>query len=56
MDHHSVTGSDSNYGDDEDEELRATGKHSKTSSMKRMSFGSFLQLSCNPEVDQYIRS
>lgn len=56
MDHHSVTGSDSNYGDDEDEELRATEKHSKTPSMKRLSFGSFLQLSCNPEVDQYIRS
>lgn len=56
MDHHSVNGSDSNYGDDEDEELRATGKASKTPSMKRVSFGSFRPGSCNPEVDQYIRS
>ncbi|CAD6593612.1 MAG: hypothetical protein ASARMPREDX12_007352 [Alectoria sarmentosa] len=56
MDHHSVNGSDSNYGDDEDEELRATGKSSKTPSMKRVSFGSFRPGSCNPEVDQYIRS
>lgn len=56
MDHHSVNGSDSNYGDDEDEELRATGKFSKPSSMKRVSFGSFRPGSCNPEVDQYIHS
>ena len=56
MDHHSVNGSDSNYGDDEDEELHATGKSSKAPSMRKLSFGSFLQLSCNPEVDQYIRS
>lgn len=56
MDHHSVNGSDSNYGDDEDEELRAMGKSSKTPSMKRPSFGSFRPGSCNPEVDQYIRS
>lgn len=56
MDHHSVNGSDSNYGDDEDEELRATGKSSKAPSMKRVSFGSFRPGSCNPEVDQYIRS
>lgn len=56
MDHHSVNGSDSNYGDDEDEELRATGKSSKTPSMKKPSFGSFRPGRCNPEVDQYIRS
>lgn len=56
MDHYSVNGSDSNYGDDEDEELRATGKSSKTPSMKRPSFGSFRPGSCNPEVEQYIRS
>ncbi len=56
MDHHSVNGSDSNYGDDEDEELRATEKSSKNPSMKRPSFGSFRPGSCNPEVDQYIRS
>ena len=56
MDHYSVNGSDSNYGDDEDEELRATGKSSKAPSMKRLSFGSFRPGSCNPEVDQYIRS
>lgn len=56
MDHHSVNGSDSNYGDDEDEELRAMGKSSKTPSMKRPSFGSFRPGSCNPEVDRYIHS
>ena len=56
MDHYSVNGSDSNYGDDEDEELRATGKSSKTPSVKRRSFGSFRLGSCNPEVDQYIFS
>ena len=56
MDHYSVNGSDSNYGDDEDEELRATGKSSKAPSVKRVSFGSFRPGSCNPEVEQYIRS
>ena len=56
MDHYSINGSDSNYGDDEDEELRATGKFSKTPSMRRLSFGSFRPGSCNPEVDQYIGS
>lgn len=56
MDHHSVNGSDSNYGDDEDEELRATGKSSRTPSVKRPSFGSFRPASFNPEVDQYICS
>ena len=59
MDHYSVNGSDSNYGDDEDEELRATEKSSKTPSMKSMkrpSFGSFRPGSCNPELDQYICS
>lgn len=56
MDHPSVNGSDSNYGDDEDEELRATGKSSKIPSLKRSSIGSFRPGSCNPEVDQYIRS
>ena len=56
MDHYSVNGSDSNYGDDEDEELRATGKAAKSPSMKRLSFGSFRPGSCNPEVDQYILS
>ena len=56
MDHPSVNGSDSNYGDDEDEELHATGKSSKTPSVKRHSFSSFRPGSCNPEVDRYIRS
>ena len=58
MDHHSVNGSDSNNGDDEDEDekLRATGKPSKTPSMRRLSFRSFRPGSCNPEVDQYIHS
>ena len=56
MDHPSVNGSDSNYGDDEDEELRATGKSSKAPSIKRPSFGSYRPANFNPEVDQYIRS
>ena len=57
MDHYSVDGSDSNYGDDEDEELRATtGKSRQTPSVKRVSFGSFRLGSCNPEVDRYIHS
>ena len=56
MDHYSINGSDSNYGDDEDEELRATEKSSRTPSVRRPSFGSFRLGSCNPEVDQYIRS
>ncbi len=56
MDHYSVNGSDSNYGDDEDEELRATGKSVKAPSVRRPSFGSFRLGSCNPEVDQYILS
>ena len=54
MDHYSVNGSDSNYGDDEDEELRFTDKSCKTPSIKRVSFGSFRPGSCNPEVDRYI--
>ena len=56
MDHPSVNGSDSNYGDDEDDDLRATGKSSKNPSVKRLSFGSFRPGSCNPEVDQYVCS
>ena len=56
MDHRSVNGSDSNYGDDEDDELRATGKSAMNPSMKRLSFGSFRPGSCNPEVDQYVCS
>lgn len=56
MDHPSVNGSDSNYGDDEDEELRATGNSSRNPSMKRLSFGSFRPGNFNPEVDQYICS
>ena len=56
MDHYSINGSDSNYGDDEDEELRAAEKLSKTPSVRRPSFGSFRPARCNPEVDQYIHS
>ena len=57
MDHNSVHGSDSNYGDDEDEEQRGyTEKTQRLGSMKRNSAGSFRPGNCNPEVDQYIRS
>ena len=59
MDHPSVTGSDSNYGDDEDE----GGPQASKSTIKpaipvrnRPSQGSFQPGSRNPEVDQYLRS
>ena len=54
MDHTSVTGSDSNYGDDEDDE--SPHKTLKVPHSKRNSFSSFRPGSCNPEVDQYICS
>jgi len=55
MDHASVNGSDSNYGDDEDEEEpRSSAKPSRAPMSKRNSAASFGQF--NPEVDQYIRS
>ena len=57
MDHASVNGSDSNYGDDEDEERpQMSDKTLKVPNSKRNSVGSFRPGSCNPEVDQYIRS
>lgn len=54
MDHHSVNGSDSNYGDGKDEEMPRNS--ARPSPAKRSSIGSFRPCSCNPEVDQYVRS
>ena len=57
MDHASVTGSDSNYGDDEDEDsLHLSEKTLKVPTSKRTSFSSFRPGSHNPEVDEYILS
>ena len=59
MDHPSVNGSDSNYGDDEDEEGPAFSKVSQKPAIpvrKRPSIGSFRPGTGNPEVEQYLRS
>ena len=62
MDHNSVHGgSDSDYGDEEDEEQSNCTNKSKTKTLrtpstKRYSGGSFRPGSCNPEVEQYVRS
>ena len=55
MEHKSVNGDDaSNYGDDEDDEQ--PGNSLKAPVAKKVSFSSFRPASCNPEVEQYIRS
>ena len=57
MDHASVTGSDSNYGDDEDDDTpNRSEKTLKVPTSKRTSFSSFRPGNHNPEVDQYILS
>ena len=57
MDHTSVTGSDSNYGDDEDDDTpNRSEKTLKVPTSKRTSFSSFRPGNHNPEVDQYILS
>ena len=59
MEHPSVTGSDSNYGDDEDEEGPQASKSSIKPAIpvrKRPSQASFQPGSRNPEVEQYLRS
>ena len=59
MDHPSVNGSDSNYGDDEDEEGMQASKVSLKPAIparKRPSQVSFRPGSGNPEVEEYLRS
>ncbi|KAL6715981.1 hypothetical protein ACLMJK_006943 [Lecanora helva] len=59
MDHPSVTGSDSNYGDEEDEGGLSVAKKSVKPAIpprKRPSAGSFRPGSGNPEVEAYLQS
>ena len=55
MEHASVSGNDSVYGDNDEEKIYCD-KNYQVESAIRVSLSSFRPNICNPEVDQYIRS